>query len=114
MDAVGMMDITTSDKLSILVDATIKEIPDTERIYLFGSYAYGIPTEESDFDLMVITDKEVEDTILSVTEIRYNTWGKVGIFDMLVYSEKVFNDRKEKYRLENKVFNEGVIIYERI
>jgi predicted nucleotidyltransferase len=114
MDAVGMIDITTSEKLSILVDATIKEIPDTERIYLFGSYAYGKPTEESDFDLMVITDKEIEDTILSVTEIRYNTWGKVGVFDMLVYSEKVFNDRKEKYILENKVFNEGVIIYERI
>jgi predicted nucleotidyltransferase len=114
MDAVGMMDITTSDKLSILVDATIKEIPDTEKIYLFGSYAYGKPTEESDLDLMVITDKEIEDTILSVTEIRYNTWGKVGVFDMLVYSEKVFNDRKEKYILENKVFNEGVIIYERI
>ena len=103
-----------SEKLSILIDATIKEIPDTEKIYLFGSYAYGKPSGESDLDLMVITDKEIDDAILSVTEIRYNTWGKVGVFDMLVYSEEVFNDRKEKYNLENKVFNEGKIIYERI
>jgi predicted nucleotidyltransferase len=103
-----------SEKLSILINETIKEIPGIEKIYLFGSYAYGKPSEESDLDLMVITDKEIDDTILSITEIRYNTWGKVGVFDMLVYSEKVFNDRKEKHYLENKVFNEGDIIYERL
>jgi predicted nucleotidyltransferase len=103
-----------SEKLSILINATVKEIPGIEKIYLFGSYAYGKPSVESDLDLMVITDKEVDDAILLVTEIRYNTWGKVGVFDMLVYSEKVFNDRKEKYHLENKVFNEGKIVFERI
>jgi len=108
----GNQDI--SEKLSILIDAAIKEIPGIEKIYLFGSYAYGKPSVESDLDLMVITDKEIDDAILSVTEIRYNTWGKVGVFDMLVYSEKVFNDRKEKYHLENKVFNEGKIVFERI
>jgi predicted nucleotidyltransferase len=124
LDAVGVMmnkrsmavseNQDISEKLSILIDATVKEIPDTEKIYLFGSYAYGRPSEESDLDLMVITDKEIDDAILSVTEIRYNTWGKVGVFDMLVYSEEVFNERKEKYNLESKVFNEGKIIYERI
>jgi predicted nucleotidyltransferase len=114
MDAVSMMDITISEKLSTLVDATVKEIPNTEKIYLFGSYAYGKPTEESDLDLMVITDKETEDALLSIAEIRYVTWGKVGDFDMLVYSENVFNKRKEKYKLEYKVFNEGKIIYERV
>jgi len=103
-----------SEKLSILIDAAVKEIPGIEKIYLFGSYAYGKPSGESDLDLMVITDKEVDDAILLVTEIRYNTWGKVGVFDMLVYSEKIFNDRKEKYHLENKVFNEGKIVFERI
>ena len=116
MDAIGLImkknDI--SDKLSILVDATIKEIPGIEKIYLFGSYAYGKPDKDSDFDLMVITDCEIKDIILAVTEIRYNTWGKVGIFDMLVYSEEIFNERKNKYNLENKVFNEGKVIYERI
>jgi predicted nucleotidyltransferase len=110
-----MMDnIAVSDKLSILIDETVKEIPGIEKIYLFGSYAYGKPTQHSDLDLMVITEKKIEDVILSITEIRYNTWGKVGDFDMLVYSEEVFNTRKEKYRLENKVFTEGKIIYERV
>ena len=103
-----------SNKLSILVDATIKEIPDIEKIYLFGSHAYGRPDKESDLDLMVITDNEIKDAILAVTEIRYNTWGKVGVFDMLIYSEETFNARKEKYHLENKVFTEGKVIYERI
>jgi predicted nucleotidyltransferase len=102
------------EKLSILINAAVKEIPGVEKIYLFGSYAYGKPSVESDLDLIVITDKEVDDAILLVTEIRYNTWGKVGVFDMLVYSEKVFNDRKDKYHLENKIFNKGKIVFERI
>ena len=116
MDAVGviMKKDDISDKISILVDATINEIPGIEKIYLFGSYAYGKPDKDSDFDLMVITDNEINDVILSVAEIRYKTWGKVGIFDMLVYSEKTFNARKEKYHLENKVFTEGKVIYERV
>jgi predicted nucleotidyltransferase len=116
MDTVGMImeKDGISDKLSILVDATIKEIPGIEKIYLFGSYAYGKPNKDSDFDLMVITDNEIKDAILAVTEIRYNTWGKVGIFDMLVYSEETFNARKVKFHLENKVFTEGKVIYERI
>ena len=116
MDAISMImekdDI--SNKLSILVNATINEIPGIEKIYLFGSHAYGKPDKESDFDLMVITDNEIKDAILSITEIRHNTWGKVGVFDMLVYSEETFNARKEKYHLENKVFTEGKVIYERI
>ena len=33
-----------------IIDATV----DTEKIYLFGSYAYGTPTDDSDYDLCVI------------------------------------------------------------
>ena len=31
--------------------AKIKEITPASKIYLFGSYAYGTPTDESDIDL---------------------------------------------------------------
>jgi len=43
------------------VDITVKTIADTisrcipaERIYLFGSYAYGSPRQDSDFDFFVV------------------------------------------------------------
>lgn len=83
-----------------------------EKIYLFGSYAYGSPNENSDIDLMVVTNDEVEDSILKEAEIRYKTWRKVGLFDMLVESKAVFNDRRLKYQLEEKIYVEGKILYE--
>ena len=30
------------------------------QIYLFGSYAYGTPTDESDIDLMVVADDGID------------------------------------------------------
>jgi predicted nucleotidyltransferase len=103
-----------AEKLDILVNATLDEIDGVEKIYLFGSYAYGSPTEDSDIDLMVITDIEVEDSILREADIRYKTWGKAGIFDMLVESKATFNDRRLKCQLEEKVYAEGEILYERV
>jgi predicted nucleotidyltransferase len=101
-----------ADKLDILVNATVNEIDGVEKIYLFGSYAYGSPNENSDIDLMVITNDEVEDSILKEAEIRYKTWRRVGLFDMLVESKAVFNDRRLKYQLEEKIYAEGNILYE--
>jgi predicted nucleotidyltransferase len=103
-----------SEKLDTLVNATINEIGGVEKIYLFGSYAYGNPTEDSDIDIMVITDGEVEDSILKEADIRYKTWRKVGSFDMLVESRDTFNDRRLKYPLEEKIYAEGKIVYERL
>jgi predicted nucleotidyltransferase len=103
-----------SEKLDILVNATINEIGGVEKIYLFGSYAYGSPTEDSDIDVMVITDGEVEDSILREADIRYKTWKKVGSFDMLVESKHTFNDRRLKYPLEEKIYAEGKLVYERL
>ena len=35
----------------------IKEITPATKIYLFGSYAYGTPNEDSDIDLCILTDE---------------------------------------------------------
>ena len=102
-----------SEKLDILINATLNEIDNVEKIYLFGSYAYGSPTEDSDIDLMVITGSEVEDSILREADIRFKTWGKVGVFDMLVESKDTFNDRRLKCQLEEKIYTEGEVLYER-
>jgi predicted nucleotidyltransferase len=100
-------------ELSLLIDATLKEIPGVERIYLFGSYAYGKPTKDSDYDLMVITEKELKHDVYFITNIRYKTFGQVNVFDMFVYSKKEFDERRENHQFENKIYNEGVVLYER-
>jgi hypothetical protein len=45
-----------------------------ERIILFGSYAYGTPTEHSDFDLLVVR-KEIASSKASNMELRLAIWG---------------------------------------
>ena len=52
---------------------TIVEKFHPEKIILFGSYAYGQPTEHSDFDLLVIR-KNIRSSRRSNIEIRRALW----------------------------------------
>ena len=47
------MGVQEAEKLKQIC-SVIHQTVDTEKIYLFGSYAYGVPTQNSDFDLCVI------------------------------------------------------------
>ena len=40
---------------ALIVDNLVRSVH-PKKIFLFGSYAYGEPTEESDLDILVITD----------------------------------------------------------
>ena len=42
----------------------IKEITPATKIYLFGSYAYGTPNEDSDIDLCILTDENRRKSII--------------------------------------------------
>ena len=100
------------EMLNLIVEETLKEVPGVLKIYLFGSYAYGEPNEDSDLDLMVVCKEEFEDMIQPITNIRLKTLWKVLDFDMFIYSREVFERRAKNYIMENKIYNEGVILYE--
>jgi len=83
-----------------------------KKIYVFGSYAWGSPTEDSDLDLMVIT-KECENKIM---EMRRGIRALRGIGfskDIIVESENEFlKNSKDINKIENEIFNRGYLIYE--
>ncbi|MDR1329055.1 MAG: nucleotidyltransferase domain-containing protein, partial [Oscillospiraceae bacterium] len=39
------------DELNIIKESVLQVVPDTEAIYIFGSYVYGEPHKDSDLDI---------------------------------------------------------------
>ena len=67
------MGVQEAEKLKQIC-SVIHQTVDTEKIYLFGSYAYGVPTQNSDFDLCVIipdNDLRPADAIKKIRRALY-------------------------------------------
>ena len=46
----------TTEQINLLKDVIV-ETMQPEKVYLFGSYAHGIPNEDSDIDILVEVEK---------------------------------------------------------
>ena len=82
-----------------------------ERIILFGSYAYGTPTEDSDVDLLIIMPFEGR-TAKEAVEIRGAVYAGFAMDLIPITPERL------KYRLEiedfflREVVEKGKVLYE--
>ena len=85
---------------SIILNSTDKNV--IQKIYLFGSYAYGKPNKDSDLDICVVLDN-VEDQL----DININ------ISKDLSYKEEQFCNSNNYKSIENTIINKGRILYER-
>ena len=93
-------------------DSILKFVP-ARCIYLFGSYAYGNPTEESDIDIYIVTPDDVGNISELYAKIRGDLSAKKIFFiDLLLSRESVFNTRKEKNIFEKTIYQKGKMIYE--
>ena len=96
------------------ITEAIKRAVPAERIYLFGSHAYGTPNEDSDYDFFVLLpDDGIKplDAAQSAHRalIRVNQRTPV---DILADYRSRFEDRKKLNTLERKIAREGVVLYE--
>jgi predicted nucleotidyltransferase len=98
-------------ELDIIKNGILQTVP-AEAIYLFGSYAYGTPDEDSDLDIyVVITDMDI-DLVDLRGEIRKNLRRKKSMpMDLLVGKSSVFNRRKQGLTLENVIAESGVLLH---
>lgn len=84
-----------------------------KKIILFGSYAHGEPTDESDIDLLIIkdTDKKPIERWMEVKRIVREA-SKLIPISPLVYNEKEFEERiaLRDYFLE-EVIDKGTVLY---
>ncbi|MDR1972073.1 MAG: nucleotidyltransferase domain-containing protein [Treponema sp.] len=87
---------------------------DAEAIYLFGSYAYGTPTKDSDYDFYVLIKDDSPIKPIDVMEkiyCNFNSYGKS--VDILANYKTRFKERSAFATLERKIVREGVLLYER-
>jgi predicted nucleotidyltransferase len=52
------MNILIDERITNIKESVLKFVP-AKYIYLFGSYAYGNPTEESDIDVYIVTPDDI-------------------------------------------------------
>jgi predicted nucleotidyltransferase len=87
---------------------------DPDKIILFGSYAYGKPTEDSDVDLFLVKDLEKEKVRTYKNELRKRLRDLVFKynlgFDFVVTSEDVLNNR-EDYFYKVDILQKGKVLY---
>ena len=82
------------------------------RIYLFGSYAYGKPTEGSDIDLLVVVRDGI-DSLKIMQGVSFGLMNRQVSLDVLVDNISDFIELSELDRvtLQREIKNKGVLVY---
>lgn len=84
-------------------------------IYLFGSYAWGHPTQDSDLDLLIVVEKSDEKSYKRPIPGYKALRGLEEISkDIIVHTKEVFDRRSnEVTTLEYKIKRDGKVLYAR-
>jgi predicted nucleotidyltransferase len=101
-------------EISAVKDIILKTV-DCERIYLFGSYAYGTPHENSDYDFYVVLQDNTEQPAIVMENIYWNLRliKRQTPVDILAGHKSRFEERARFLTLEQKILKEGVTLYDR-
>jgi len=104
--------VATED--SLLRQVTRKLVAEfrPEKVYLFGSRAWGQPTEDSDYDFMVIVAESDETPIRRVQRAHRALIGLAFPTDVLVKTRAEFDEYAGVYAsLECQVIEQGRPLY---
>ncbi len=85
------------------------------KIYLFGSYAWGAPTEDSDLDLLIIIDESEEKRHKRGKPGFEALWGMCISKDLMVYTkDEVEKLAADPASLIHKILKDGKLLYARV
>ncbi len=105
--------MTDSESIIKEITARLVKIYHPETIYLFGSYAWGTPELNSDYDIFIVVKNS---KLGSADRIRIGQRELLDLnvaVDILVYTEEEIKTKKDHpSTLAHKVINRGVKLYE--
>ena len=96
----------------------VAEVTDPDRIIIFGSYAYGQPTDESDIDLLVIKNGK-ELTLDDEAELAYVVFENRRRRNIKVRYDIFFETEKQAHEIAANggsyvdALQKGKVVYER-
>ena len=99
-------------ELDALKDIIVNTVP-VEQIYLFGSYANGVPNKDSDLDLYVVLNDNVQMRLIDVVKkIRLAIGRKKTMpVDILANTLSRYSERAQGPTIERTISREGIKIY---
>jgi len=104
-----------NDEILAIKESILKSVgEDCERIILFGSYAYGLPGEDSDYDVFVVLKDGTKKPILALQNI-YGGLAKNPNYkavDVLANYKSRFELRSKLPTIERTIAQKGLILYD--
>jgi predicted nucleotidyltransferase len=103
---------STAESLPIALQRIIAQL-NPEKIILFGSYAYGVPTPDSDVDLLIIlkTTASAKDRYLVVSNLLYPRLFPVDI--LVKTPQEIEQALKRGDFFIKELLSKGHVLYER-
>ena len=104
-----------NDAIIAIKDNILSTVGDgCEKIFLFGSYAYGTPRTDSDYDFYVVLKDGMENPILVLQKIyEYMCDTNYVPVDVLANYKSRFERRSAQPTIERTIAKKGVVLYER-
>jgi predicted nucleotidyltransferase len=111
--------VMTKNEIITQVDNSLRHL-DISKIILFGSYSIGTQTNDSDIDLLVVTNEDfIYESFAQKMEAKLkiaqalNSLRKFADIDLIVHTKPMF----EKFiqlnsGFKKEILNTGIVIYE--
>jgi len=105
--------MTITEEIKKIRDIIINTIP-LEKLYLFGSYAYGTPNEDSDYDFYAVIPNDSMRPTEAIPNIYKAMRGmERKPIDVLAGTAEVFERRSKLLTMEREIYEKGVILYDK-
>jgi uncharacterized protein len=93
--------------------STLAETGIVTKIILFGSYAKGEETQNSDIDLCVLTPIKPKSNVQLIADFRRSVWGiRTMPLDLFAYNQDNFyTHAKRPTSFEHEIAETGVMLY---
>jgi len=104
-----------NDEILEIKNNILKTVGDNcEKIILFGSYAYGMPKEDSDYDVFVILKDGTEKPILVLQNIYRGLAQNPNYkaVDVLANYKSRFETRSKLPTIEKTIAQKGIVLYD--